>query len=72
MAAGDKGIEAFETMHKPELHQLVERAVDLERRAKAVIAQLVENGVGAQGPVGIRQRPMTSDWFLVRSTGACT
>jgi hypothetical protein len=56
MAAGDKGIEAFKPVDETELHQFVECAIHLERRAKAIIAQLVENGIGAKRPSAFAQR----------------
>ena len=48
--AGDEGVEAFQPVHEAGLHQRVERPVDLQRRAKAVLAQLVEQRVGAERP----------------------
>ena len=48
--AGDEGVEAFQPMHEAALYQRVERTVDLQRRAEAVVAQLVEQRVGAERP----------------------
>ena len=48
LGAGDEGIEAFQPVHEAGLHQRVERAIDLQRRAKAMLAQLVEQRVGAE------------------------
>ena len=39
--AGPEGVQAFEPMHQPCLLQLVQRAIDLQWRAKSMIAQLI-------------------------------
>lgn len=56
MAAHDKGVEAFEPMHQTKPHQLVEGAIDLQRRAQPVAAQDVEQIVGAERLFGILER----------------
>ena len=45
---GDEGIQAFETMHEAGLDQPVERPIDLQGRAEALVPQEVEQTVGAE------------------------
>lgn len=56
VAACDEGVEAFQPMNQTHTDKLVERPVDLQRRPQPVVAQHVENAVGAQRPVRRRQR----------------
>ena len=46
MGAGDEGVDAFQPVHQAELHQLVERPVDLQRCPEPLVAQKVEYAVG--------------------------
>jgi hypothetical protein len=48
LGAGDEGVEAFQPVHEAALDQRVERPVDLQRRAESILAQLVEQRVGAE------------------------
>ena len=48
LGAGDEGVEAFQPVHEAALDQRVERPVDLQRRAEPLLAQLVEQRVGAE------------------------
>jgi hypothetical protein len=48
LGAGDEGVEALEPMHEALLHQRFERAIDLQRRAEALVAQLVEQRIGTE------------------------
>lgn len=56
VGAGDEGVDAFQPVHDAEFEQLFERAIDLQRRAKTVIAQLVEDRVGAERAFGVGKR----------------
>ena len=58
MLAGDKGVEAFQPVDETQFQQLVEGAVDLQRRADAVVAQAIQDGIGAQRAIRIGQRPV--------------
>ncbi len=48
MRAGNEGIEAFEAMDQPVVEQLFKRTIDLQWRAETVVAQLIEDRVGAE------------------------
>jgi hypothetical protein len=48
VGAGDEGVHAFQPMDDAEPAKLVERAIDLQRRAKAVVAQEIEDLIGAE------------------------
>ena len=48
MRAGNEGVQAFQPMHHTQLLQFLQRAVDLQRRAKTILAQLVKQGIGAK------------------------
>ena len=48
MGAGDKGIQTFPPLDKPALEQLLQRPVDLQRRAESVVPELVMDGRGAE------------------------
>jgi hypothetical protein len=49
IGTGDEGIEAFEPVDKPEFRELFQRPIDLQRRAKPVATEIVEDIVGASG-----------------------
>ncbi len=68
MRAGHEGIQAFQPMHQAKFQQLFQRPVDLQRRPKPMISQLVENGIGAQRPSDRVSTSSTKVWFLVRLT----
>ncbi len=40
--AGDKGVQALQPVHHAELLQLLQRTINLKRRAKTVVPQLVQ------------------------------
>ena len=48
LGAGDEGVEALQPVDEAALDQRVERPVDLQRRAESLLAQLVEQRVGAE------------------------
>lgn len=48
MGAGDKGVEALKPVYETKLHQLFQRPVNLQRRTKTLIPQLVEDHIGAE------------------------
>ncbi len=56
IGAADEGVERFQPVRQAVLDQLVERAIDLQRRAQPVVAQLVENVVGRERRLGMVQR----------------
>eukprot|EP01132_Coremiostelium_polycephalum_P009540 gene9540-11695_t len=72
MRAGDKGIDAFEAVDHAVVEQLFQGAVNLQRRTETVTAQLVEDGVGAQGPFGARQRIEHQGLVLCQLMGGCS
>ena len=47
MGAGDESLAAVDPVDQAAIDQLVEGAIDLQRRAKAFVAQAIEDGVGA-------------------------
>ena len=55
MRACDKGIQAFEPMDHAEFDELVERPVDLQRRAKAMLPQPIEQRIGLERPVAVHE-----------------
>ena len=55
VGAGDKRIQAFDTMHQPALHEFFQCPVNLQRRAQTIIAQTIQNAIGAKWRFGIRQ-----------------
>ncbi len=52
LGAGHEGIQAFEPVDETFLYQRVQRTVDLKRRAKAALAKLVEQRIGAERTTG--------------------
>jgi len=52
MTAGDEGIHALKAVDAFRLQQLFESAVNLKRCLEAVIAQTVEDGIGAERMTG--------------------
>ena len=46
--AGNEGIQAFQPMGQAEFQQSVQRTIDLNWRAQPIIAQLIQNGIGAE------------------------
>ncbi len=65
MGAGNEGVDAFEPMHDAIFEQLFQRPVDLQRRTKTLVAQLVEDRIGAEGPSAFSSTSKTSDWLRV-------
>src|SRR4029079_2942533 len=65
IGAAYERIERFEPMRQAALGELVERAVDLQRRPQSVVAQLVEDVIGRQRRRRMRQG--AEDQFLVAS-----
>ncbi|MNT04112.1 hypothetical protein D3C72_1386770 [compost metagenome] len=48
MSAGNKGVEALKPVHETKFHQLFQRPINLQRRAKTIVPQLVEDHIGAE------------------------
>jgi hypothetical protein len=51
LGAGDEGIDAFEPVYETGFHQRIEGAIDLQRRAEALLTKLVEQGIALRGPL---------------------
>lgn len=68
MGAGDKGVQAFQSMNEPEFKQFFQRPVDLKGRPEAVVAELVQYGVGAEGAVGFAKR-VENQLLVLRQVG---
>lgn len=53
--AGDEGIQAFETVYHSVIKQLFQSTINLQRSAKTVIAKLIEDRIGTEGPIRLGQ-----------------